>query len=160
MLRAFLVLVGVAALSACAGPRLPAPNSAIADYDTRDHAVHLMVSGLQPASNVVLIGPDGSRYPAAGLSVVSGPHVLYNPPPSIGFGIGGFGFTGCCSGIGSGLGFGVPVGHPTVAEASDQYVTSALIAVPPDYQQRWQQYRLEVTAGNQAMAVAAPAPAD
>jgi hypothetical protein len=45
-----------------------------------------------------------------------------------------------------------------VAEASDQFVTSALITVPPDYQQHWPQYRLEVTAGNQAMGVAAPAP--
>lgn len=159
MLRAFLVLVVVAALSACAGPRLPSPNSAIAEYDPRDHAVHVMVSGLQPASNVTLIGPDGSRYAAAGLSVISGPHVLYNPPPSISVGIGGFGFTGCCTAIGSGIGFGVPVGGPTVAEASDQYITSALIALPPDYQQHWSQYRLEAAAGNQAMAVAAPAPA-
>ena len=62
-----------------------------------------------------------------GFSVINGPHVLYNSPPSIGFGIGGFGFTGCCSAIGSGVGFGVPLGGPTVAEVSDQYVTSALI---------------------------------
>jgi hypothetical protein len=158
MYRALLLLAVVAALSACAGPRLPAPNSAIAEYDARDHAVHVMASGLQPASDVALIGPDGSRYAPAGLSVISGPHVLYNPPPSIGIGIGGFGITGCCSAIGSGVGFGVPFGRPTVAEASDQYVTSALITVPPDYQQHWSQYRLEVAAGNQAMAVAAPAP--
>jgi hypothetical protein len=159
MSRAFLVLAVVGALSACAGPRMPAPNSAIAEYDVRDHAVHVMISGLQPASAVALIGPDGSRYPAVGFSVISGPHVLYNPPPSIGLGIGGFGFTGCCSGIGSGIGFGVPIGGPTVAEASDQYVTSALITAPPDYGQNWSQYRLEVAAGNQAMTVAAPAPA-
>jgi hypothetical protein len=69
-----------------------------------------------------------------------------------------FGLTGCCSSIGSGIGFGVPVGDPTVAEASDQYVTSALITAPPDYQQHWSQYRLEVAAGSQRMAVAAPAP--
>jgi hypothetical protein len=118
-----------------------------------------MVNGLQPASDVALIGPDGSRYPAVGFSVISGPHVLYNPPPSIGLGIGGFGFTGCCSAIGSGIGFGVPLGRPTVAEASDQYLTSALISVPFDYQQHWSQYRLGVTAGNQAMGAAAPAPA-
>jgi len=73
--------------------------------------------------------------------------------------IGSFGFTGCCSSIGSGIGFGMPVGGPTVAEASDQYVTSALINVPPDYQQHCAQYRLDVAAGNQRMAVAAPAPA-
>jgi hypothetical protein len=159
MNRASRVLVVVAALSGCAGPRMPAPNSAFAEYDARDHAVHVMVSGMQPASDVALVGPDGSRYAAAGLTVISGPHVLYNPPPSIGFGIGGFGFSGCCSAIGSGIGLGVPVGSPTVAEASDQYVTSALITVPPDYQQQWSKYRLEVAAGNQPMGVAAPAPA-
>jgi hypothetical protein len=158
MTRVLLLLAIVAALSACAGPRLPPPNSAIAEYDARDGAIHVMVSGLQPASDVALVGQDGSRLPAAGFSVISGPHVLYNPPPSIGFGIGGFGFTGCCSSIGSGLGVDVPVGHPTVAEASDQFVTSALIAAPPDYQQHWSQYRLEVAAGNQRMAVPAPAP--
>jgi len=159
MTRALFVLAVAAALSACAGPRLPPANSAIADYDARDHAVHVLVSGLQPASEAALVGPDGNRYPAVGFSVISGPHVLYNPPPSIGIGIGGFGFTGCCSSIGSGIGFGVPVGGPTVAEASDQYVTSALITAPPDYQQHWSQYRLEVAAGGQRMAVAAPAPA-
>ena len=92
---AFLVLAVVAVLSACAGPRLPPSNSAIADYDAHNHAVHVMVSGLQPASVVALIGPDGSRYPAVGFSVISEPHVLYNPPPSIGFGIGGFGLMHC-----------------------------------------------------------------
>ncbi len=158
MSRALLTLIVAGALSACAGPRLPAPNSALAEYDARDRAVHVMVSGLQPASNVALVGPDGRRYPAVALSVISGPHVLYNPPPSIGFGIGGFGFTGCCSAIGSGVGFGVPIGSPTVAEASDQFVTSALITVPPDYQQDWPHYRLEVAAGNVMTGVAAPAP--
>lgn len=152
------MLVVVGALSACAGPQLPAPNSALAQYDARDRAVHVMVSGLQPASNVALVGPDGRRYFAPALSVISGPHVLYNPPPSIGFGIGGFGFTGCCSAIGSGIGLGVPIGSPTVAEASDQYVTSALITVPPDYEQDWPRYRLEVAAGNMMTGVAAPAP--
>jgi len=58
------------------------------------------------------------------------------------------------------VGFDVPVGGPTVAEASDQYITSALITVPPDYQQHWSLYRLEVAAGGQRMAVAAPAPAN
>jgi len=115
----------------------------------------VLISGLQPATEAALVDQDGKRYPAVGFSVISG---LYNPPPSIGFGIGGFGFTGCCSAIGSGVGFGVPVGGPTVAEASDQYVTSALITVPPEYQQHWSQYRLEVAAGEQRMALAAPAP--
>jgi hypothetical protein len=44
-----------------------------------------------------------------------------------------------------------------MAEASDQYVMSTLTAVPPDSQQLWQQYRLEVAAADQAIALAAPA---
>ncbi len=48
---------------------------------------------------------------------------------------GGFEVTGYCRAIGSGVGLGVPVGRTAVAEASDQYVTSALITAPPDYQQ-------------------------
>ncbi len=157
MIRA-LVLLSLVAVAACAGPQLPPPNSATAAYDARDGAVQVMVSGLQPASDAALVAPDGSRYPAAGFSVISGPHVLYNPPPSISLGIGGFGFSGCCSAFGSGIGVGMPVGRPTVAEASDQYVTSALIALPPDYSQNWTQYRVEVAAGNQRLAVPAPAP--
>lgn len=54
MIRAFLVLAIVAILSACAGPRLPPPNGAIAEYDARDHGIHVLVSGLQPASEVTL----------------------------------------------------------------------------------------------------------
>ena len=155
-----LFLFAVFVLAGCTGPRLPPPNSATAEYDPRDNAVHVLISGLQPATEAALVDQDGRRFPAVGFSVISGPHVLYNPPPSIGFGIGGFGFTGCCSAIGSGVGFDVPVGGPTVAEASDQYITSALITVPPDYQQHWSLYRLELAAGGQPMAVAAPAPAN
>ena len=65
------------------------------------------MSGLQPATEAALVDQDGRRYPAVGFSVISGPYVMYNPPPSIGFGIGGFGFTGCCSAIGSNVGFDV-----------------------------------------------------
>jgi hypothetical protein len=129
----FFILITVGLLAACAGPTLPAPNSADVRYDGRDRAVQVMVSSLQPPTAAALIAPDGTRYPASGIALVSGPHVLYNPPPSIGLGIGGFGFSGCCSGFGSGLGIGVPVGGPTPAEMSDQYVASALIPVPPDY---------------------------
>ena len=97
-------LIVVAALAACAGPKLPPPNSADAHYDGRERAVQLMISGLQPPTAAALVANDGARYPAAGITLVSGPHVLYNPPPQIGLGIGGFGFSGCCSGFGSGLG--------------------------------------------------------
>ena len=45
-----------------------------------------MISGLQPPTTAALVANDGARYPAAGITLVSGPHVLYNPPPSIGIG--------------------------------------------------------------------------
>src|ERR1700760_1489442 len=147
-MRYFLVVLSVS-LAACAGPKLPAPNSADARYDGRDRAVQVMVSNLQPPPAAGLVANDGTRYPAAGLSLVSGPHVLYNPPPSIGVGIGGFGVSGCCSGFGSGIGIGVPVGGPTVAAVSDQYVASALIPVPADYVTNWNNYHLEVSVGEQ-----------
>ena len=153
-----LAVLAIVALLAACGPRLPPPNSAQAQYDGRQQAVQVMVSSLQPPSAVALVSADGHRYPASGIALLSGPHVLYNPPPSISFGIGGFGFSGCCSAFGSGLGVGVPVGQPTPAEISDQFVTSALVPVPADYAQHWTQYRLEVDVGNQRMAVVAPAP--
>jgi hypothetical protein len=154
----FRLLVVVAMLAAC-GPRLPPPNSADAQYDGQQRAVQVRVSSLQPPTGVALVAADGTRYPAAGIVLVSGPHVLYNPPPSIGIGIGGFGFSGCCSAFGSGLGVGVPVGQPTPAEISDQYVASALIPSPPDYATNWSRYHVEVSAGGQAMNIAAPHPA-
>ncbi len=156
----FILLVIVGLLAACTGPKLPAPNSADVRYDERDRAIQVMVSSLQPPTTVALVAAgDGTRYPAAGISLVSGPHVLYNPPPTVGFGIGGFGFSGCCSGFGSGIGVGLPVGGPTPAEVSDQYVASALIPVPPDYASNWGRYHVEVSAGAQSMNLAAPAPA-
>ena len=154
----FSLLLTIGLLVACTGPTLPAPNSADVRYDGRDRAVQVMVSSLQPASAAALVANDGTRYPAAGISLVSGPHVLYNPPPSIGLGIGGFGFSGCCSGFGSGIGVGLPVGRPTPAEVSDQYVASALIPVPPDYFSNWSLYHVEILAGAQPMSFAAPAP--
>jgi len=104
-----------------------------------------MISGLQPASEVALVSGQGSRYLASVIAPVSGPHVLYNPPPSIGLGIGGFGFSGCCSGLGLGVGTSVPVGRPTPAEVSDQYVASALIPVLADYATNWTSYHLQVS---------------
>ncbi len=156
-MRAFLIFV-VLGLAACSGPQLPRPNSADARYNAPDRAVQVLVSSLQPPSGAALVSGDGTRYPAAGLSLLSGPHVLYNPPPSIGLGIGGFGFTGCCSGIGSGLGLSVPVGSPTPSEVSDQYIASALIPVPADYAGNWASYHVEVSYGRQSMTLAAPPP--
>ena len=153
------VLAIATLLAACAGPRLPAPNSGQVQHDAQQQAVQVMVSGLQPPSAVALVSADGHRYPATGIALVSGPHVLYNSPPSIGIGIGGFGFSGCCSAFGSGLGIGVPVGKPTPAEVSDQFIASALIPSPPDYATNWTQYHVEVSAGGQALNFAAPHPA-
>jgi hypothetical protein len=69
------------------------------------------ISGLQPPTTAALVADDGARYPVAGVTLVSGPHVLYNPPPVIGLGMGGVGLSGCCSGFGSDVGTGVP-GRP------------------------------------------------
>ena len=54
------------------------------------------------------------------LTLISGPHVNYSVPPSIGLGLGGFG-----GGVGGGLGFGVPLGGPRATGVDDQYVVSA-----------------------------------
>ena len=107
----FFILVITGLLAACAGPKLPAPNSADVRYDGRDRVVQVMVSNLQPPTAAALVANDGTRYPASGIALVSAHHVLYNQPPSIRLGIGGFGFSGCCS-FGSGIGIGVPVGRP------------------------------------------------
>ena len=148
----------VLSLAACAGPRLPPPNTADARYDARDRAVRVTVSGVQPIDQAALVSRQGSRYPASALSMLSAPHVLYNPPPSIGFGIGGFGVSDCCTGFGSGIGLGLPIGQPTVAEASDQYVALTLIPVPADYATNWADYHVEVATGGRSMSLAAPAP--
>ena len=155
----FSLLVGAAAVvTACSGPKLPSANSAEVRYDGHDRALQVMVSSIQPASAAALISSDGTRYPASGITLISGPHVLYSPPPSIGLGIGGFGFSGCC-GFGSGVGVGLPLGRPTPAEVSDQYVASALIPVPADYATHWSGYHLEVSVGGQSMTLTAPPPA-
>ncbi|MBV8457320.1 MAG: hypothetical protein JO122_11970 [Acetobacteraceae bacterium] len=110
-------------------------------------------------SDAELIGPDGSHYRTTGIAILSGPHVLYNPPPSIGIGIGGFGYPGgCCTGIGSGLGVGFPLGSPQPAGVSDQFLTSATIPAPPDYAKDWMKYRVQVQIGANAMLLNAPSP--
>ena len=149
----------IAALLAACGPKLPPANSAQAQYDGQQQAIKVIVSSLQPPSAVALVSANGQRYPAPGITLLSGPHVLYNPPPSISLGIGGFGFSGCCSAFGSGVGVGVPVGQPTPAEVSDQFLASAVIPSPPDYATNWSQYHVEVSTGSQAMNIAAPHPA-
>ena len=94
------------------------------------------ISGLKPPTAAALVADDGARYAAAGVTLVSGPHVTLQPAASNRPRDGGVGLSGCCSGFGSDVGTGVPVGRPTPAEISDQYVASALIPVPPDYASR------------------------
>jgi hypothetical protein len=86
------------ALGACASNALPPPNTMQSRFDPKASAVRVLVSDLQPLSSADLLAPDGSRYPAAAVTLLSGPHVDYGPPPSIGIGVGGFG-----SGVGVGL---------------------------------------------------------
>jgi hypothetical protein len=91
------------------------------------------MSSLAPPQSATLVSASGFHYQAPALSLLSGPHVAYNPPPTIGLGIGGFGFGSSGVGFGSGAGVGIPVGKPTVAEVSDQYIASAILPTPVDY---------------------------
>ena len=79
-MRYFLVVISVT-LVACAGPKLPAPNSADVRYDGRDRAVQVMVSSLQPPTFAALVANDGTRYPAAGISLVRAPTSSTTRPP-------------------------------------------------------------------------------
>ncbi len=155
MKRAAVALAFV--LAACAsGPRLPAPNTAETRYEPQLRSVRVLVSALAPASAADLLAPSGDRYPAAAVTLLRGPFVAYNPPPSVSLGIGGFGFGGCCTAFGSGIGVGLPVGRPTPAAVSDQYISSAVIRVPEDYMQHWSNYRVQVRVGDRALSFYPP----
>jgi hypothetical protein len=157
--RRVRVIAIALALAGCASNPLPPANSVQAQFDSRAGVVRIMVSDLQPLSAANLIGPDGSRFPATAVTLLSGPHVDYSPSPSVGIGVGGFGFSGCCSGFGSGVGVGLPLGGPRPTYVNDQYVGSAVIPAPADYGQAWNGYRLEIQVGNRPLVLAAPAPA-
>ena len=157
-MRWWLILGVVLALTACSNGGVPPPNGVQARYEPSARAVRVLVSNIRPMTDAELIAPDGSQYRTTGVVLVSGPHVLYNPPPSIGFSIGGFGLAGCCSGIGSGIGVGLPIGHPTPAAVSDQYLASASIPAPADYARNWSSYRLQIMIGDTPMLLSAPAP--
>jgi hypothetical protein len=152
------IVVLVMSLAACTSNPLPAPNSVQSRFDRQDSTVHVMVSDVQPLSAACLLASDGTRFPAASVSLVSGPHVDYQQPPSIGLGIGGFGFSRG-GGFGTGVGVGVPLGGPTPSHVSDQCVGSAVIPVPPNYDQTWSGYRIEVQVGSRLLVLVAPSPA-
>jgi hypothetical protein len=156
-MRRYTLSAAGLALAACSGPKLPPPNSAQAAYDRGAGAIYVTVSSVAPPTGAALVSPLGARYQAAGFSMLSSPHVAYNPPPSIGLGFGGFGF-GSGGGFGSGVGVGVPVGSPTVSEVSNQYIVSAAIPLPPDYVANWPGYRVEILSGGAPVTLPAPPP--
>jgi hypothetical protein len=140
-------------LAACASSE-PGPNSARAEFIPDTNVIQVKVSDVQPATAALLIAPDGQTYPAAGINVVRTPYTAYNPPPSIGIGLGGFGGS-----VGGGLGLGLPLGGPTPAYSSDQFVTSVTFAAPADYPRNWLQYRVQVQLGTRNLTLPAPNPA-
>jgi hypothetical protein len=151
-------VVIILSLIGCASNPLPPPNSVQTEFDPQVSAVRVTVSDLQPLSAADLLGQVGNRFPATAITLLSGPHVDYSPPPSVGFGVGGFGFSGCCTGFGSGVGVGLPLGEPRPTHISDQYIVSAVIPVPSNYGQTWSTYRLEIQVGNRPTVLSAPAP--
>jgi hypothetical protein len=158
-MRRIIFLTAMLAMAGCSsGPKLPPPNSGQAGYDRGAGVVQVTVSTVVAPTAVDLVSASGTRYPATGLFLLSSPYVAYKPPPSIGFGIGGFGF-GSGGGFGSGVGVGLPVGSPSVAAVSNQYVVSAPIPLPPDYMANWSSYHVEVLTGGAVMTLTAPAPA-
>jgi hypothetical protein len=140
-------------LAGCASAE-PSPNTARAAFVPDANAIQVTVSDVQPATAGLLLGPEGSVYPASGINVVRTPYTAYNPPPSVGLGVGGFG-----GHFGTGIGLGLPLGGPTPAYSSDQFVTSLIFAPPADYTQNWPQYRVQVQLGTRSVTLPAPNPA-
>ena len=139
-------------LAACASSE-PSPNTAQTEFIRDTNVIQVKVSDIQPATAALLIAPNGQTLPAAGINVVRTPYTSYNPPPSVGIGVGGF------SGhVGTGLGLGLPLGGPTPAYSSDQFVTSIAFPAPADYAQNWAQYRVQVQLGSRNLTLPAPSP--
>ena len=140
-------------LGACASNPLPPPNSIRATFDRSAQVIQVYVSNAQMPREAWLVNADGNHY-SLPLTLVSGPHVNYTAPPSIGLGLGGFGWN-----VGGGAGVDLPLGSPRPTSVDDQFVASARVVAPPDYQQHWSQYHLAVDIGLQAFEVPAPSPA-
>ncbi len=139
-------------LVACAGDPLPPPNSIRATYDREAPAIQVYISNAQMPRDAYLVDVRGTRY-ALILTPVSGPHVNYSTPPTIGLGLGGFG-----GNVGGGAGVGFPLGSPHPTSVDNQFVASSRLLPPPDYLQRWSQYHVVVDLGTQALEVPAPPP--
>lgn len=71
------------ALGACTGSKVPPPDSVRATYDRNARTIHVDISNAQMPRNAWLVDVNGTRYPLI-LSLLSGPHVNYSAPPSIG----------------------------------------------------------------------------
>jgi hypothetical protein len=99
------------------------------------------------------VDANGTRYPVI-LTLVSGPHVNYSAPPSIGLGLGAFGWN-----VGGGAGVGFPLGSPHPTSVDDQFVASVRLGAPPDYLQYWSRYHVVINLETQALEVPAPSPA-
>ena len=147
-----VVLFLCTGLVACASNPLPPPNSIRATYDQDAPAIQVYISNAQMPRDAYLVDVQGTRY-ALILTPVSGPHVNYSTPPTIGLGLGGFG-----GNVGGGADVGFPLGKPHPTGVDDQFVASSRIMPPPDYLQRWPQYHVVVDLGTQALEVPAPSP--
>jgi hypothetical protein len=139
-------------LGACARNPLPAPNSIRATFDRSTQVVEVYVSNAQMPREVWLVDANGGRF-LLPLTLVSGPHVNYTAPPSIGLGFGVFGWN-----VGGGSGVDLPLGSPRPTSVDDQFVASARVAAPSDYLERWSQYHVAVDVGSQAFEIPAPSP--
>ena len=138
-------------LGGCAGHALPPPNSVQARFDPQVQAVQLTVSQREPTTQAELVRADGTPVQVGSVTLVSAPHVHFNPPPFVSVGVGRCGF---------GRAALPPGGLPNcIAQESDQYVMSVSIPAPEDYAQRWTKYRVKLRVGNYWLAVAAPPPA-
>src|SRR4051812_45599836 len=84
--KGFSVVLCVLA-TACSGNPLPPPNSVRASFEGDVQAVQVYVSNAQMPSAAWLVDASGTRYPLV-VTLVSGPHVNYSTPPSVGLGLG------------------------------------------------------------------------
>ena len=139
-------------LGACASNPMPEPNSVRASFDRRAQAVLVYVSNAQMPRGVWLVDAEGERI-SLPLTLISGPHVNYTAPPSIGLGFGVFGWN-----AGGGSGVDLPLGSPRPTSVDDQFVALACLVPPPDYPEHWSQYHVAVDVGSQEFEVAAPSP--
>jgi hypothetical protein len=98
-------------LGACASNPLPPPNSIRTTYDRNAQAIQVYISNAQMPRDAWLVDVNGTRYPLI-LTLVSGPHVNYSAPPTIGLGLGGFGWN-----VGGGAGVGFPLGSSLIARS-------------------------------------------